>query len=128
MGQQQLLLVIVGVIIVGLAIAVGIGLFSAQSISNNRDAMIHDLNMIAQSAYQFRISIRQLGGGEGNYSNYVIPPQMVENSNGRYSILDAQMNTVELRGVSVADSSNSIEVTVDSNGKLGALTFTGDFQ
>lgn len=128
MGQQQLLLVIVGVIIVGLAIAVGIGLFAAQSISNNRDAMIHDLNMIAQSAYQYRISIRQLGGGEGNYSNFVIPPQMADNSNGRYSIVDAQVNTIEMRGVSVADSSNTMTVTIDSNGKLGTLTFTGDFQ
>lgn len=128
MGQQQLLLVIVGVIIVGLAIAVGIGLFSAQSVAYNRDAMIHDLNMIAQSSYQFRISLRRLGGGEGDYSNYVIPPQMRQNSNGRYSVIDAQVNTVELKGVSVADSSNSITVTVDSNGKLGTLTFAGDFQ
>ncbi len=128
MGQQQLLLVIVGVIIVGLAIAVGISLFTAQSISNNRDAMIHDLNNIAQSAYQFRISIRQLGGGEGNYSNYVIPPQMTENNNGRYSVLDAQVNEVTLKGISVADSSNSITVIVDSNGKLTGLTFAGDFQ
>jgi type II secretory pathway pseudopilin PulG len=128
MGQQQLLLVIVGVIIVGLAIAVGIGLFSAQAVSNNRDAMIHDLNMIAQSAYQYRISIRQLGGGEGNYSNYVIPPQMADNSNGRYTILDAQVNTIDMKGISVADSSNTITATIDSNGKLGSLTFTGDFQ
>jgi type II secretory pathway pseudopilin PulG len=128
MGQQQLLLVIVGVIIVGLAIAVGIGLFSAQAVSNNRDAMIHDLNMIAQSAYQYRISIRQLGGGEGNYSNYVIPPQMADNSNGRYTILDAQVNTLDMKGISVADSSNTITASIDSNGKLGSLTFTGDFQ
>ena len=128
MGQQQLLLVIVGVIIVGLAIAVGIGLFIAQSVSNNRDAMIHDLNMIAQSAYQYRISIRQLGGGEGRYNNYVIPPQMTENGNGRYSILDRQEDSVTLKGVSVADSSNTITVTVDSGGKLGELTFAGDFR
>src|SRR5512137_1525571 len=114
MGQQQLLLVIVGVIIVGLAIAVGIGLFSAQSIANNRDAMMHDLNMIAQSAYQFRISIRRLGGGEGSYSGYVIPQPMTENSNGRYSVLDKQVNTVKVKGVSVADSSNTITVIVDS--------------
>lgn len=128
MGQQQILLVIVGTIIVGLAIAVGIGLFSAQAVANSRDAMIHDLNMIAQSAYQYRISIRQLGGGEGNYSNYVIPPQMAGNVNGVYSILDAQVSTIELKGVSMADSSNSITVIVNSNGKLGTLNFAGDFQ
>ena len=127
MGQQQLLLVIVGVIIVGLAIAVGIGLFAAQSIANNRDAMIHDLNNIAQSAYQYRISIRRIGGGEGKYLNYAIPPQMADNSNGRYSVLDTQVGTVTLKGVSVADSSNTITVTVDNQGKLTNMIFAGDF-
>ena len=37
MGQQQLLLIILGVIIVGIAIAVGLSLFSAQSIQSNKD-------------------------------------------------------------------------------------------
>lgn len=128
MGQQQILLVILGVIIVGVAIAVGIGLFSAQSISYNRDAMINDLNHIAQVAFQYRLALRRLGGGEGNYSNFVIPGPMSANSNGTYSVLDAQVNTVLIKGTSMADSSNSITVTVDSNGKLTNLIFGGDFQ
>jgi hypothetical protein len=53
---------------------------------------------------------------------------MADNSNGRYTILDAQVNTIDMKGISVADSSNTITATIDSNGKLGSLTFTGDFQ
>ena len=55
MGQQQLLLIILGVIIVGIAIAVGLSLFSAQSVQSNSDAIINDLNNLAAQAYQFRI-------------------------------------------------------------------------
>lgn len=128
MGQQQMLLVILGVIIVGFAIAVGIALFSAQSISSNRDAMIGDLNHLSAIAYQFRISIRSLGGGQGDYSTFSIPSQMTENNNGTYSITDAQVNSLTLKAVSADNSLNTIVVTLDSNGKMGSFTFGGDFQ
>jgi hypothetical protein len=39
MGQQQLLLIILGVIIVGIAIAVGLQLFQSGSIGANQDAI-----------------------------------------------------------------------------------------
>ncbi|MCX5729611.1 MAG: hypothetical protein NTZ28_12390, partial [Nitrospirae bacterium] len=61
MGQQQLLLIILGVIIVGIAIAVGLSLFSAQSVQSNRDAIINDLNNLAAQAYQYRIRPTSMG-------------------------------------------------------------------
>jgi len=128
MGQQQLLLVILGVIVVGFAIAVGITLFGAQSVSSNRDAMINDINHLAMVAYQFRISLRSMGGGEGDYSTFVIPLQMRSNSNGLYSVTNAQSNTLTLKAISAIAASNTITVTINSNGRLSSLTFGGDFQ
>lgn len=128
MGQQQLLLVIVGVIIVGLAIAVGIALFSAQSTSSSRDAMMNDLNHLAMVAYQFRISLRTMGGGQGDFSTFVIPMQMRQNDNGTYTVTLAQPDQLTIQGVSMTNASNTILVTIDSQGKLGNLTFGGDFQ
>ena len=128
MGQQQILLVIVGVIIVGLAIAIGISLFGAQSVSSNRDAMINDLNHLAMVAYQFRISLRSMGGGEGDYSTFVIPVQMKNNNNGLYSVTDAQVSSLTIKAISINEASNTITVTIDSFGKIGNLTFGGDFQ
>jgi len=87
MGQQQLLLIILGVIIVGIAIAVGLSLFSAQSVQSNKDAMINDLNNIAAHAYQFRIRPASMGGGQGAYTGtntYSIPAKMATNENGTY--------------------------------------------
>ena len=128
MGQQQMLLIILGVLVVGFAIAVGIALFSAQSISSNRDAMIGDLNHLAAIAYQYRISIRPLGGGEGDYSGFVIPTQMLSNNNGSYTVANAQKNSITFQAISTDNPSNTIVVTIDSNGKTGNFTFGGDFQ
>ena len=128
MGQQQLLLVIVGVIIVGLAITVGLSLFDAQSIASNRDAMITDLTHISLLAYQYRITLRTMGGGQGDYTTFIIPLHMRSNGNGTYSITDPQVNSLTLQGVSTNSAANTITVTVDSHGKLGDLTFAGEFQ
>ncbi len=70
MGQQQLLLIILGVIIVGIAIAVGLSLFSAQSVQANKDAIVNDLNNLAANAYQYRIRPTSMGGGGNNYTGF----------------------------------------------------------
>jgi hypothetical protein len=127
MGQQQLLLIILGVIIVGIAIAVGLSLFTAQSIQSNRDAIINDLNNLAAQAYQFRIRPVSMGGGQGDYTTFAIPTKMKTNENGTYSTSPSQ-NSISFTAVSAQNASNSVKVTIDSFGRLGGWTYTGDFQ
>jgi hypothetical protein len=128
MGTQQLLFVILGVVVVGVAIAIGLSLFSAQSTSSNRDAMINDISHLAAVAYQYRVSLRVQGGGQGSYVGFLVPPGLQRNSNGDYSITDAQTQSITLVGASLATPTNTIQVTVDSNGRLVNWTFTGDFK
>jgi hypothetical protein len=127
MGQQQLLLIILGVIIVGIAIAVGLSLFSAQSVQSNRDAMINDLNNLSAQAYQFRIRPSSMGGGQGDYTTFAIPSKMKTNENGTYTATPTT-NTIAFTAVSAQNASNTIKVTVDSDGKLGTWVYSGDFQ
>jgi hypothetical protein len=127
MGQQQLLLIILGVIIVGIAIAVGLSLFSAQSIQANKDAMINDLNNIAAHAYQFKIRPSSMGGGSGVYTGYNIPVKMATNENAIYTAT-AGSGTVSIVATSSQNSTNGITVVVDSDGKLGSWQYAGDFQ
>jgi hypothetical protein len=127
MGQQQLLLIILGVIIVGIAIAVGLSLFSAQSVQSNRDAMINDLNNLSAQAYQFRIRPSSMGGGQGDYTTFAIPTKMKTNENGTYTATPTT-NTIVFTAVSAQNASNTIKVTVDSDGKLGTWVYSGDFQ
>jgi hypothetical protein len=128
MGQQQLLLVILGVIIVGIAIAIGITLFGAQSIASNRDAMINDLNHLGSFAYQYRVRLRSMGGGEGDYTSFTIPTKMAQNDDGTYSVNNTQVSSLTLVAVSTNNASNTIQVTVDSDGKLMNWSYGGDFQ
>ena len=41
MGQQQLLLIVLGVIVVGIAVVVGINLFSANAVSDRKSTRLN---------------------------------------------------------------------------------------
>ena len=127
MGQQQLLLVVLGIIVVGVVIAIGIVLVNMESTSSNRDAMIDDLNTLAGEAYQFRVRLRSMGGGQGDYSSFTIPTKMRTNENATYTISPSQ-NSIVFTGISIQNSSNSITVTLGSDGKLVGWSYFGDFQ
>ena len=127
MGQQQLLLIILGVIIVGIAIAVGLSLFSAQSIQSNKDAIINDLNNIAANAYQYRVRPTSMGGGQGSYTGYSIPTKMATNENASYSA-SAAANAITITATSAQYTTNTVVAVVDTDGKLGGWTYGGDFQ
>lgn len=128
LGQQQLLLIILGVIIVGIAIGLGITLFSAQSVVANRDAIVNDLNHLAAFAYQYRVRVRSMGGGQGDYTSFSIPTKMRTNEDATYTLADVQTNSVKFLAVSADYPSNTVQVTVDSDGKLHSWTYGGDFQ
>lgn len=127
MGQQQLLLIILGVIIVGIAIAVGLSMFTAQSVGANRDAIISDLTNMAANAYQYRIRPTTMGGGGGSYVGYSIPPSLVSNENGVYSVSTAGTATgVGFKGTSAQYTSDSVTGSYGADGKLvGSFTFAG---
>lgn len=127
MGQQQLLLIILGVIIVGIAIAVGLSLFSAQSVQSNRDAIINDMNNLAAQAYQYRIRPSSMGGGQGAYTGFAIPGKMSANENGTY-VETVTAQTVTIVATSASNALNKVTVTIDANGKLTGWVYAGGFQ
>ena len=131
MGQQQLLLIILGVIIVGIAIAVGLSLFSAQSVQSNKDAMINDINNLAANAYQFYIRPVSMAGGGGSYTGgngYKVPYKLSSNDNATYAAAVGAA-LVTFTGTSVTQTPASTVVgAVDANGKVTFSSFTGNFQ
>ena len=65
MGQQQLLLIVLGVIIVGIAVAVGIDQFSTSAAEANRDALVFDLSFLSGLARaHFTRPVELTGGGK----------------------------------------------------------------
>src|SRR5512140_193935 len=100
MGQQQLLLIILGVIIVGIAIAVGISQFGAHSTQANKDGVTSSLVNIAANAYQFKIRPTTMGGGGGSYSAYGVPSKMAQDDNGTYTLGTVSSNSIQVKGTS----------------------------
>ena len=68
MGQQQLLLVILVTIIVGIATVVAINTFSSAANSANVDAARQDALSIAAAAQQFYMKPTALGGGGQDFT------------------------------------------------------------
>ncbi len=135
MGQQQLLLIILGVIIVGIAIAVGITMFSSSSVQANKDALVNDLNNLAANAYQFKIRPCTMGGGGGTYAGtlcspanpYTVPTKLAGNDNGGFVATSVTAPAVTFTATSLTYGNSTVVAVCDSNGRLGQFTYTGEF-
>ena len=97
MGQQQLLLIVLGVIVVGIAVVVGINLFTANAVSSNRDGVVADLTNIAANAQQFYRKPTAMGGGGYTFTGFTIPAEIDTTPNGNYTATVAAQ-TVTLVG------------------------------
>ena len=62
MGQQQLLLLVLGIVIVGLAVVVGIQAFSENQQKANLDAMVNDGVRIASDLQAWSLKPQAFGG------------------------------------------------------------------
>ena len=128
MGQQQLLLIILGVIIVGVAIAVGISMFSGQSIAANRDAIIMDLSTLGSDVYQFKIRPTSMGGGNGTYAGYTIATNSAwgtGNPNATYSVTTQTTSQLVLTATSKQVNGATVTMTYDGNGNASAPVSSG---
>jgi hypothetical protein len=95
MGQQQLLLIVLGVIVVGIAVVVGINLFTANSVSSNRDGVVADLNNLGVTAQQFYKKPTAMGGGGNTFTGWTVPTELDTTPNGDYAAtVSAQSITI----------------------------------
>jgi hypothetical protein len=118
MGQQQLLLVILGTIIVGIAITVGLAIFKANAVESSRTAMINDLGYFAMRARQMYYKPKNLGGIDRDFRGITLNmlTRLSENENGRYYIESSSKDSIVLVGVGrivVHDDSIRIRMIVN---------------
>ena len=86
MGQQQLLLIVLGIIIVGIAIAVGVNMFQSSAVDTNRQSMISDLANLAAKAQRYYRTPTELGGGAQNFMDFKLGRLDTANANGSYRL------------------------------------------
>lgn len=134
MGSQQLLLIIVGVIILGVAVAVGITMFRDQAAASNRDSVSNDVVYLASKAQEYYRKPQALGGGQKSFNGMTLMrlTNKSENANGTYDLESAPITgdpaSVVITGTGVETGSNgspvflAIRVWPDSTAIITART------
>lgn len=108
MGQQQLLLIVLGVIIVGIAVVVGINLFNASAITANRDGVISDLNNLGTMAQQHYKKPTSMAGGGNTFTGWTLPASLDTTANGTYAVtVSAQSVTIVGTGTETGDDGST---------------------
>ncbi|MCW8811645.1 MAG: hypothetical protein OQJ93_11125 [Ignavibacteriaceae bacterium] len=112
MGQQQLLLIVLGVIIVGIAVVVGINLFNANAEESAKDGIVSDCTNLGAMAQQYYKKPTSMGGGGNTFDGtggtpasppWDVPINLATTANGTYTAgVTAQQ--VVITGVPIASN------------------------
>lgn len=116
MGQQQLLLLVLGIVIVGLAVVVGIQAFSENQKKANADAMVNDAIRIASDAQAWKLKPAAFGGGASAtpYWDGLSFSQMgYEETSGTYTNLNADYVMSDIDAGPLTITANSTDASGD---------------
>jgi hypothetical protein len=108
--------VLLGTLLIGLAVYVGITMFSANQEEANRNAIVHDLQNFSASAFVYYNKAVGQGGGGKSFLNLTIRQVFpsVENDNARYFIQSATQNDCVIYGAGkvLASDGDSVRVRI----------------
>ena len=126
MGQQQLLLIVLGTIIVGVAVVVGINMFTTGAINAERDALLQDVNNVASTAASYWRKPAALGGGARSFvgvSDVTSFGADSTNANGNFIMSTIIANSFTLTATG-ANEGVIIVATITQQGVSGTPTIT----
>ena len=113
MGQQQLLLIVLGVIIVGTAVVLAITLFRANAIENKRDIVMSEAFHIATLAQNYYKKPANQAGGGNKFTGWEIPDALRITSSGEYEASLSEDKVIIIgTGNDVANSGDLVQVQV----------------
>jgi len=115
MGQQQLLLIVLGVIIVGIAVVVGINLFNTSAEESTKDTIVSEGTNLGALAQQFYKKPVEMGGGGGNFANFTIPAKLASTRSATWTAGTGTTTSIKFTGTPKEYSGWKVEVTVTSD-------------
>ena len=86
MGQQQLLLILVGTIAVIFAIVIGISLFTVEASETNRDELVSTLNSLSNMAQEYYNTPTTFGGGNRKFTGWKMPKAYKKYEGGKFKV------------------------------------------
>lgn len=120
MGQQQILLIVLGLVVIAIAVAVGMSLFRSHAINSKRDILINETIDMAAQAIGYYKRTREFGGGGKSFLGWQIPNEVQNTINGSYVVeqISNQQVVILATGTEVVTGSDSIQVrtTVSPDG------------
>ncbi|MBN2208198.1 MAG: hypothetical protein JW759_02720 [Candidatus Coatesbacteria bacterium] len=110
MGQQQLLLIVLSIIIVGIAVVIGLGLFSEGADQANIDQVVQDVVAMGARAQQYYMKPVALGGGGQSFVGMTVEDVgSGTNRNGDSYVVSGQSDT----GVTITGTCVTAKCTDD---------------
>lgn len=133
MGQQQLLLLLLGLVIVGIAVLVGLRAFEEGFRRGAADDILNRSIVLAQEAVQWRARSILLGGGEGSFIGLAEDPFGklgfdAQTAHAEFSITEVTPTSLLITGVSrqhpdvgawVRVTVNDVDSEVRFDGSIG---------
>lgn len=138
MGTQQMLLLVLGVIIVGIAVAVGITMFVNQSYNSNKESLAAEMVTYPPTVLRFWRSSKLLGGAGGdvnevspsrvaNYLGWTGANMSQRSDNGEFRLIGATGTRVVLRAQGTDSKGNkhpivTTRISLDTGVVITALS------
>ncbi len=114
MGQQQMLLVLMATMIVGIAIVLGLTMYQENALAANQDELRDALMTVAARAQGWYRRPGMLGGGARSFSKISWTKIHFDSSttSGNFSMTNKQQASFRITGVSKEDPSWSFSLMV----------------
>ncbi len=107
MGTQQLLVIVVAMIALAVAIAIGNLLFEVHSESTTKDSITSESIHIGTMAQQYFSKTNEMGGGNKSFIGWKISENLDSTSSGIYTIVKAVDDKLILKGSPNSDNGYS---------------------
>ncbi len=112
MGTQQILMLALVMIVVGIAVSIGITMFHNQAYNSNRDALISELVTYRPAVVRYWKVSRLLGGADGNIANvtqervanyigFTDSLYSISSDNGEFRVTGVAGRIVTIKGLGV---------------------------
>jgi hypothetical protein len=119
MGQQQLLLIVLGFIVVTTAVIIGINMFTAAEEEANREALVSALTSLGTMAQEYYHTPVEYAGGNRKFTKWEIPKAYKNFDGGKFKV-KSNKKTQEVTIIATGNSNgrnNKEKVKVEANVK-----------
>jgi len=86
MGQQQLILIVIGIVIIGIGIAIANQLFDKNTENSYKNNIAYELVNLGTIAQQYYDKPLEMGGGNKSFIGWEIPGKLAYTPNASYTI------------------------------------------